>query len=756
MYLPLPRVRAGYFLTLLMCSLTSGALAEEPDADGFAFFEKNIRPVLVERCYQCHSAAAQQAKKLKGGLLLDTRDGVRTGGESGPAIVPGLADESLLVDAIRYEGPKMPPDGKLPDATIADFVHWIEMGAPDPRDPAASEPTSPSPIKGSTFWSLLTPQAFDPPATRDTAWPTGDIDHFLLAKLESAGLSPAAPADRRTLIRRATFDLTGLPPTPDEIQAFVSDSSPDAFDRVVDRLLDSPHYGERWGRHWLDVVRYADTAGETADFPVPDAWRYRNYVIDVFNHDKPFDEFIREQIAGDILASRLPADAPRTRYAELVTATGYIAIARRFGFQIDKDQYLTIDDTIDTLGKSVLGLTIGCARCHDHKYDPITSADYYALYGIFDSTRYPFPGCEHTKQPRDLVALAPAEEVQRTEKPAKTDVAYAVAEGGPHNSRRQRRGDPDNLGEEIPRRFLAVLGGQVVPSDAGSGRLQLAEWLTSAGNPLTARVFVNRVWQHHFTVGLVQTPNDFGTRGQPPTHPELLDYLARQFVADGWSVKRLHRRIMLSSAYQMSGRGDPKAASVNPENTLLWSFPRRRLSVEEIRDSMLAASGGLDRTPGAAHPFPPPDQWGFTQHNPFVAVYPTNKRSIYLMTQRNKRHPLLALFDGPDPNSSTPVREATTVPTQSLFFMNSPFVHEQADRLASQLVQSTDEATRLDHAYQMLFARAPDEEEQKHAAMFLKRYQTELSDVAAESKMQTAWAAYVRVLMSTNEFVYVD
>jgi hypothetical protein len=569
------------------------------------------------------------------------------------------------------------------------------------------------------------------------------IDAFLLAKLNEQGLAPAKMADPRALIRRVTFDLIGLPPTPEEIEDFLRTwaAKPQAaYETLVDRLLASPHYGEKWGRHWLDVVRYADTAGETADFPVPQAWRYRNYVIDSFNTDKPFDQFVREQIAGDLLAK---ADA-RGKYAELVTATGYLAVARRFGFDVQADHYLTIEDTIDTLGKSLLGLTVGCARCHDHKYEPITQQDYYALYGILESTRFPRPGCEKDKRQHDFVPLAPPAALALIGGAAGRETAYAVSEGQPHDAQIQKRGNPDERGNAVPRRWLRLFGSQPVPADGGSGRLALAGWLTSRENPLVARVFVNRVWQGHFGHGIVDTPNDFGSRGSPPSHPELLDYLAARFVEEGWSVKKLHRLILHSAAYRRSAN-DPASVAKDPGNVWLARFQRRRLTAEEVRDAILAVSGDLDRTPGGPHPFPPEHTWGFTQHAPFTAVYDHDRRSVYLMTQRIKRHPFLALFDGPDPNASTPHRDATTVPAQALFFLNDPFVHAKAEKLAARLLALPDDNKRLERLTTLCFGRPPTEAERSVAAKFLAAYDR-----------HRAWAAWVRVTLAGNEFLYLD
>ena len=842
-------------LVLAACLCSAAGLAAEgdaPDREGIELFEKKIRPVLVERCYECHSAAA---KKVEGSLLLDSREGLRKGGDLGPAIVPRDADQSLLIQAIRYsdENLQMPPKekGRLPAEVVADFEAWVKRGAPDPR-------TGPPPAAAKTIdieaarqrWPYTPPVEPPIPAVKDTSWPRNPIDHFILARLEEKGLSPAADADPRTLLRRVSYDLAGLPPSVEEQEEFLRNRD---WTAVIERLLASPHYGERWGRHWLDVVRYADTAGDNSDYPIPQMYRYRNWVIDAFNADMPYDRFIREQIAGDLL----PAESPAQRYDQIV-ATGYLANARRFGSRVDDyPQHLTIEDTIDNLGRAFLGHTLNCARCHHHKFDPLTTEDYYALYGIFHSTRYPWPGIELDKRPRELVPLAPEEAVaaareerkkevdtlatafkeaeaakkaaderikdqkERIEslkkenkdaeakaadaelaelaKQAKTaddglkaakkkkqdleaeplpvDMAYAVAEGKKiENCKVQLKGDPARLGGEVPRRFPLVLGGHSLPPDEkGSGRLELADWIASEGNPLTARVMVNRIWHYHFGRGLVPTPNDFGKQGEPPSHPELLDWLALRFMESGWSVKAMHRLVLTSRTYQMagqesgarsqeSGRGqttedrgqhagehtnlqseirNPKL--IDPANTLLWHFPRQRLDAESIRDTLLVLGGNLDRTPGGPHPFPPQKAWDYTQHKPFRAVYDTNRRSVYLMTQRIVRHPFLAIFDGPDTGASTARRGTSTTTLQALYLLNDPLVHEQASRLAARVrkARSTD-AERIDLAYEMLFARPPTAEEIETGQAYLVK----LGDAG--------WESYVRVLLRTNEFVYVN
>ena len=460
-------------------------------------------------------------------------------------------------------------------------------------------------------------------------------------------------------------------------------------------------------------------------------------------------------------------------------ATGYLAIARRFGHDIDKDVHLMHEDVIDNLGKNFLGITIGCARCHDHKYDPVSARDYYALYGIFDSSRFSFPGCEPKGQPRDLVPLVPPEEIDAVmtpwrERKAAYDaavaaakeksadatpeilppepglepvipVAYAVVEGRPHDVPLQQRGEPEKPGEVVPRRWLEVFGGTPVPADAGSGRRELANWI--ATSPLAARVIVNRVWQWHFGAGLVRTPNDFGARGEPPTHPELLEALAAGFVAEGGRLKPLHRVIMATRAYRRESAASSGLVAADPENRLLARFQRRRLTAEEIRDSLLVASAELDRSPGAGHPFPPESTWKFSQHAPFSAVYDTPRRSAFLMVQRQRRHPFLALFDGADPNASTPVRQTTTVPTQALYFLNDPFFHEQAAGLARRLGGVPDEAARIAAGYSIAYQRPPSPAETERAARFIAAYPGTADD---------RWAAWARVLLASNEFLHVD
>ena len=526
------------------------------------FFEAKVRPLLAANCYKCHGE-----KKQESDLRLDSRQAAMKGGTDGPVIVPGEPDKSLLVQAVRYKGDtKMPPKTPLSADAVETLATWVKLGAPWPDSPASGAIAGA--VDPKKHWSFQPVREPALPAVKNAAWAQSPIDAFILAKLESQAISPAPPADRRTLIRRATFDLIGLPPTPAEVEAFVNDSSPEAFARVVDRLLASPHYGERWGRYWLDLARYADNKGYVGvnkDREFHFGYMYRDWVIRALNDDLPYDQFVVKQIAADRLPHTDNLDLP---------AMGLLTVGRRF----INDRQLIIDDQIDVICRGTLGLTVTCARCHNHKFDPIPTEDYYSLYGVMESSE------------EKEVPLAPG----AAEK-------ALVEEDRPHPSNPHIfiRGNRGNPGAEVPRRFLAVLSGpDRQPFHDGSGRLELAERIVSPDNPLTARVMVNRVWLHHFGEGLVRTPSDFGARSDPPTHPELFDFLASRFMKDGWSIKRLHRLIMLSSVYQQSSNGSAKGESLDPENRLLSHFNRQRLDFEAMRDALLAAGGELDEKMG--------------------------------------------------------------------------------------------------------------------------------------------------------------
>jgi hypothetical protein len=769
------------FLLLLGPAATAQSVSEKE-----TFFEAKIRPVLVGQCFRCHGG-----DKVSGGLRVDSREALLKGGDRGSAVVPGKPDRGVLLQAIRHEPGadlKMPPDKKLPAAVVEDFAAWVRAGAVWPA--SAGRPDA---FVARKHWAFQPVKAVSPPDDSD-GWSANPNDRFIAQRRHAAGLRPVGSADRRTLLRRVTFDLIGLPPTPEQAREFLADTSPDAYEKLVERLLASPHYGERWGRHWMDLVRYADTAGDNADYPVPEARLYRDYIIDSFNADKPYDVFVREQLAGDILA----AQGPPARFAERTVATTYLALSRRYLTAPYEQWHLTLEDAIDTTGRAFLGLTLRCARCHDHKFDPVTREDYYALYGIFASTRFPYAGSEEfhsMKRPREhFVPLRPAAEaapllearrkrldelrglavkaekektplaqplrdelsaLERSDLPPGLAGAYAVSEGTPQDVPVQLGGDPERPGPVArrgPPRFLAGREPFVIRS--GSGRLELARWLTAPDNPLFARVMVNRIWQHHFGRGLVATPSNFGLRGEPPTHPELLDWLATEFVRRGWSVKAMHRLIVLSATYRLASTDDTAAAARDPGNVFYWRYDRRRLDAEAVRDALLAAGGHLDTTRPGAHPFPPMAAWAWTQHNPFREVYPSNHRTVYLMTQRFQRHPFLALFDGPDTNTTTDRRESSTVPLQALFLMNNPFVHEQARGLGRRMTAAAaDDAGRIAFGCEAAWGRPPSAEEIDAARDYLRRYREAAGGVEQPAE---AWASLARVLLGANEFIYVD
>jgi hypothetical protein len=646
------------------------------------FFEKQIRPVLVEKCYSCHSAAA---KVVQGGLKLDTAAALRAGGDNGPAIVPGDVEKGLLLDALRWDSFEMPPDGKLPDDTIKAFERWIAVGAPDPRTDRTGVHAEDSPeetlfIKAADHWGYQKPVMPAVPAVKNGDWPQSPIDRFVLAKLESHQMRPSSRVDRRTLIRRVYFDLVGLPPTYQHVENFVADKTPDAYEKLVDQLLASEQFGERWGRHWLDVARYADTKGYVfrEDRNYRHAYRYRDWVINAFNRDLPYDEFLKLQLAADQIVA--------SDDGESLAAMGFLTLGRRFlNRQPD-----VIDDRIDVVSRGLMGLTVTCARCHDHKYDPIPIEDYYSLYGVFASSEE--PGDEP----------APMRMVDR-EQPIEPVVFL--------------RGNPRNRGERVPRQFLAALSGDDRrPFASGSGRLELAEKIASPENPLTARVWVNRVWRHLFGSSLVSTPSDFGMRCDEPTHPRLLDYLAVTFVEDGWSTKRLIRRIVLSSVYQQSSHGPfdqqvyDRCADRDPENRLLWRMNRRRLDFEATRDAQLFAAAHLDKTRGG----------------PSVEITKqpfSKRRGVYAFIERQNLPGVFRTFDFASPDLHSPKRPYTTVPQQALFMMNGPFVQQQAIAVAgrTEVASAKTNQDKVRQIYRAILSRDPSDAELALASGFLDR-----------------------------------
>ncbi len=698
------------------------ALAE-PAGAGDEFFERKIRPILVKHCYECHSP---QAKKVQGGLLLHSRAAARKGGETSPAIVPGDVEASLLIRAIRYDGLEMPPSGKLPADVVADFERWIEAGAPDPREdtPGVATNHQVDLARAREFWAYQRPQRHKLPAVQDKEWPRQAIDWFVLEQLEAAGLGPSPEADRRTFIRRVTFDLIGLPPTPQEVEAFLSDASQHAYENVVERLLKSPHYGERWARMWLDVARYAEDqahiVGNNQSLVYPNAYLYRDWVIAALNDDLPFDEFVKLQLAADLID---PDD--KASHAAL----GFIGLGpkyyRRGDLSVMADEW---EDRVDTVARGLLGLTVACARCHDHKFDPISTEDYHALAGVFASTEMfnrpldgkPAEGNGQAKDPKDALHIVRDSQLR--------DLTVFI------------RGDVNSKGPVVKRRFLSALTeGEPETFRRGSGRQELAEAIVDRNNPLVARVIVNRIWALNFGRPLVGTPSNFGQLGQRPTHPELLDDLAVRFMETGWSLKWLQREIVLSATYrQISRAGDSQLAS-DPENHLLGRMNRRRLSVEAWRDAILSASGRLNRDVGGKSIDPRnPDE---------------TRRSIYSSVSRLELNPMLALFDFPDPNAHAERRAETTTPLQKLFVLNSPFMVKQAEALSARLLAEVETAVeaadelRVQRAYELLFSRPPTQTESDLALTFLRQ---------SEGDPQTAWQQYAQVLLASNEMLFVD
>jgi len=924
--------------TIVLIVASAGiSLRAADDTAGIEFFEKKIRPVLADHCYQCHSA---KAEKVKGGLLLDTREAILKGGDTGPAIAPGDAEKSLLIKAVRYtdENLQMPPkDKKLSVEQIADLEAWVKMGAPDPRTNGAGLATSTATDEAKRHWAYQPVRSPAPPKVKKTKWVQSPIDNFISAKQEAKGLSPSQRTDKRTLIRRVTYDLIGLPPTPEEVDAFVADNSPDAFAKLVDRLLASPHYGERWGRYWLDIARYADTKGYVFEEErrYPFAYTYRDYVIRALNEDLPYDQFIIQQIAADLL--------PLGNDKRPLAALGFLTLGRRFL----NNQPDIIDDRIDVVSRGLMGMTVSCARCHDHKFDPIPTKDYYSIYGVFASSEEPgekpllgdkalpkeYPEYLAEKKKRDeeskkfrqekeaelmtklrsqvgeyLLAAAETKKLDRdkresiarerkltprlvirwndrleemekkshpifspwlvfsalpktnfaeaakplaatfaanadapnklnplvarlftnapaslkdvadlydqlftdidkqwreitaktkapasfanTNKEALRQVLYAenslfrmdsdemyrlfdtpsqqkvralkrkideldathpgappramvlVDRGTPVEPAVFVRGNPGNPGPKVRRQFLEILSGDKrEPFAKGSGRLEFAQAIASTNNPLTARVMVNRVWMYHFGAPLVRTTSDFGLRSEPPTNAELLDYLASQFIANGWSLKKLHRLIMLSSTYQQGSEEHPANAKIDPANELFWRMNRRRLDFEAMRDTVLATSGRLDKTMGGhavditTEPFPA-------------------RRTVYAFIERQNLPGVFRTFDFASPDTTSPQRFYTTVPQQALFLMNSPFVVEQTRNLLArpEIKSARDDREKIERLYRIAFQRAPDRGEMALAKQFVSTPSTSTNAPAESSPWQYGYGEFDETTSRVKSF----
>jgi len=770
-------------------------------ADDIAFFEKQIRPLLVAHCHECHSAAAAD---IRSGLRVDDREALLAGGDGGVVIDRERPEASRLLGVLRSTDPdvQMPPrshGGPLPERSVALVAEWIGRGLPMP---AGDVPRS-DPREGlATHWAFQPVRDAAVPAVADGDWAWSDTDRFVLQRLEARGLRPVADATPAALLRRVHLDLTGLPPEPAEVEAFLADPSRARLESTIDRLLASPRYGERWGRHWLDVARYGESSGKETDFTYPHAWRYRDYVIAAFDTDMPFDRFIREQIAGDFFVA--PDDRDR---AELLAATGFLALGPKSHVERNRLRFTMdlVDEQIDTVGQAFLGLTISCARCHDHKYDPVTQRDYYALAGIFRSTdtRYGTIRLVQNANPADLVEIPrsagqpdgvePLDPRQRAQLEAQAErleeefrtltadrgaagnpaiirnrtqltlvrtrlaafqpdgtprqfVACVLDRPQPRDSELFLRGDVEKPGVVVPRGLPALAGPTPGRLD-GSGRLELAEWIASAANPLTPRVIVNRIWLHLFGRGLVSTPDNFGRAGEAPSHPELLDHLAAGFVADGWSVKRLIKRLMTTHAYALSTATSEEAFAVDPDNALRWRMTPRRLDAEAIRDGILFTAGllRLERPVGstvARQGDGPAFQPAFLRRRPADEVLPV--RAVYLPMLRGTPPESLALFDLPAGTGVTGQRSETVVPAQSLYLMNNRVVLEAAATAADRLTaRAPDDAARVELAYLAAFGRRPDSAETEAALAF----------VADHRAPRAGWAALCQALWASQEFL---
>ncbi|MCH2210345.1 MAG: DUF1549 domain-containing protein [Fuerstiella sp.] len=821
------------FRSLLLCEAALSAVvvlqfscsctAEDPvvsDTETTQGFRKNVLPILKENCFECHSHDTKQAR---GGLVLDSRSGWVKGGESGPAIVPGRPDESLLIQAVRYEHLEMPPTGKLPDRLIHQLERWVADGAPDPRTATLVMSDKGIDIEaGRRHWAFRPVRETALPEVLSEFWPYSDVDRYLLAKLEESRLSPVQDADRYTWLRRVSFDLTGLPPTIEQIREFEVDSSLPAREAIVDRLLDSRAFGERWARHWLDLVGYADQIGTSNNIFAEHAWRYRDYVIDAFNNDKPFDQFIREQIAGDLDCHENIEEQVASQ-----VATGFLVLGDMDVVEADKEKMLVdiIDEQLNKVGKAFLGLTLECARCHDHKFDPVSQRDYYAMAGFFYGTssvyktdrgvwsdlnvsELPETDAQRSRREQragkhqeqlaqwqqereqiqdrraeldELVKKTQLAETERQKLEEQRDVAgkkigilnkkimhgeffapvvprtYAVRDGeDPKDMRITIRGNPRALGDLVPRGFLSVVSDKPPAITQGqSGRRQLAVWVSSSKNPLTARVAVNRIWQKLFGEGLVRSVDYFGLPGDRPSHPELLDHLALGFIRNGWSQKKLIRHLVLSRAYGMDSAHDSVCYSVDPDNRLLWRMNRFRLDAEALRDAMIAATGRLIPSGGGpAMPLEYPDNVGGlspTDVNPphfrLAKWRPDQefRRTIYLPVIRSAAQPgpatLRNVFDFAQPSEFTGRRTVTAVPTQALFLMNSPVVKKHAAALAERINEQDDEFGRLQLLWLTLLNRPITEPEQRESQGFL------------EAAGEAALVELCHALLASNEFL---
>jgi len=834
-------LRITSLLTVLFASVSLQAQSDEKptqlSAEQVKFYIDKVQPILLNSCYACHGPGSG----VKGNLFLGNRKDILSGGDSGAAAIPGKAEESLIIQAMNYDGYEMPPKGKLPQDQIDTIAKWINDGLPIPPDQEQARPEQhASPYKTEVneetkgFWHHQQVTAPKIPNVKNKKWITNPIDNFILSQLETAGISPVSPADKAHLVRRAYYDLTGLPPTLLQVEAFVNDKNPKAYERLLDTLLDSPQYGEKWGRHWLDLVRYAETNSYERDGTKPFAWRFRDYVIKSFNEDKPYDQFIKEQLAGDEFA-QLTEDS--------ITATGYYRLGIWDDEPVSQKQalYDDLDDIIATTSQVFLGLTMNCARCHDHKLDPIPQKDYYRFLAFFSGfRRYGVRGHDTVESASIGPIAVNADTATQAEMRRQMDLELRGLDGRINNVNNRLQGlmtppekedfkaievrvdiakkyigkglsqqlvkeyeeavnrrkvildtRPDEIaktlvikevGAQARETFVLIRGNanaesekvepgfpsvlsppepEIAPSPHGNSsgrRTALANWIASPENPLTARVMANRLWQHHFGVGIVETSNNFGAGGLDPTHPELLDYLATELVDGGWKLKRMHKLLMLSSTYRLSSGTNKSGLEKDPANRLVWHFNPRRLSSEELRDSILAANGSLNLRMGGPSFYPiipaeilhgqsrPGAGWGNSSDEDRA------RRAIYIFVKRSLVEPLMADFDFADVDSSCPVRFTTTQPTQSLNLMNSEFTNRQAAIFANFLKQQSpdDLAAQVKLGLAQTTQRQPSEADIQRGINLIK----ELKGLGVSD--DDALKYFCLVTYNLNEFLYID
>ena len=715
--------------------------------DGLVFFEQHVRPVLVQHCFKCHSTQFEQ----KAGLVLDNRQGWLQGGENGPALVPGNPDESLVMQALKHIGDvHMPPDSRLPDEQVQAFEKWIVLGAPFPATRSEPSAMSQRMQAAQSHWAFQPLSSAPPPTVKRDDWLCNDVDRFILAKLEQHHLSPSPPADRETLIRRVTLDLIGLPPAPEEVRQFVGNAAPDAYEQLVDRLLASPHYGERWGRHWLDLARYADSSGFHNDLDRPWAWKYRDYVIDSFNEDKPYARFVAEQLAGD----EVPAADQNSWIATGFARNGPSNDDNMGKTEAALKQYRAdqLDDVVSTTASVFLGLTLGCSRCHDHKTDPFPTEDYYSLLAIFNGTEeFGQTPTNATPKKKDSKEIDEQQQMlARVERRAQVPATFVM-----------RRGNASSLGDEVQPAMPRVLARQPIafpetPIDGKSSlrRLTLAQWITSPDNALTWRVLANRIWQHHFGRGLVATPSNFGFTGEAPSHPELLDFLAGQLIENGGRWKPLHKLLVMSATYQQATQGESQTLAADPSNIWLSRMSLRRLESEALRDSILTASGKLNRQLGGPgiKPQLPAELIPASQRNKWPLIKEEQpehwRRSVYIYSKRQLLMPMMELFDAPTTTDSCAVRSQSVVPTQALVLMNDQFVESQAGFLARRVLDQASEGQSVPLMFQFTLGRLPSAEQLEQAEQFVRMRRNASDPVSALTDL-------AHVIFNSSEFLHI-